>query len=160
MIQSYEKLSEMELIASLKLEQDKKALKKIQNILYQNKKYIIDKLITYLKNELNLYFFSYKIIDLDNNLADILVKNDSIIFKKNIEGKDYLNFYAEELIDSRIFDNENEIIIIDMNSDDYLLNLGYLCDSLSYNYLSYSETIKDKLSTFVNYVINKNIYKK
>ena len=71
-----------------------------------------------------------------------------------------MSFNAEELIDSRMFDNEDEIIITDLNSDENLLNLGYLCDSLSYNYLSYSKAIKDTLSTFVDYVINKNIYKK
>lgn len=160
MIQSYKKLLEMESVASLKLEQDRKALKKIQNILYQNKNYIIDKLIIYLKNELNLDYFSYKVIDLDNNIADILVKKDSSIFKENIEEKDYLNFNAEELIDKRFFDNEDEIIITDLNFDENLLNLGYLCDSLNYNNLSYSDEIKDKLATFVNYVITKNINNK
>ena len=77
----------------------------------------------------------------------------------NIKGKEFLNFNAEELIDSRMFDNEDEIIITDLNFDENLLNLGYLCDSLSYNFLSYSDAIKDKLSIFVNYVINKNIYR-
>ena len=59
-----------------------------------------------------------------------------------------------------MFDNNDEIIIIDLNFNEKILNLSYLCDSLTYNYLSYSEQIKDKLSTFINYVINKNIYKK
>lgn len=160
MIQSYQKILEMESVASLKLEQDRKALDKIRKILYQEKDFIIDRLITYLKRELDIDYYKYKIIDIDDNIVDILVKKDSQIFRDNIEGKEFLNFNAEELIDSRMFDNEDEIIITDLNFDENLLNLGYLCDTLSYNYLSYSEAIKDKLSTFVNYVINKNIYKK
>lgn len=160
MIQSYQKILEMESVAALKLEQDRKALDKIRKILYQEKDFIIDKLITYLKRELEIDYYRYKIIDIDNNIVDILLKKDSKIFKDNIDGKEFLNFNAEELIDSRMFDNEDEIIITDLNSDENLLNLGYLCDSLSYNYLSYSKAIKDTLSTFVDYVINKNIYKK
>lgn len=160
MIQSYQKVLEMESVASLKLEQDKKALDKIRKILYQDKDFIIDRLITYLKGELNIDYYKYKIVDIDYNVVDVIVKKDSKIFKENIESKEFLNFNAEELIDSRIFDNDDEIIIVDMNFDENLLNLGYLCDSLNYNFLSYSDTIKDKLSTFVNYVINKNIYKK
>lgn len=160
MIQSYQKILEMESVAALKLEQDRKALDKIRKILYQEKKFIIDKLIIYLKRELCINYYKYKIIDIDDNIVDILVKDDSQIFRNNIDGKEFLNFNAEELIDSRMFDNEDEIIITDLNFDENLLNLGYLCDSLNYNYLSYSEEIKNKLSTFINYVINKNIYKK
>ena len=160
MIQSYQKILEMESVALLKLEQDRKALDKIRKILYQEKDFILDRLITYLKRELDIDYYKYKIIDIDDNIVDILVKKDSQIFRDNIDGKEFLNFNAEELIDSRMFDNEDEIIITDLNFDENLLNLGYLCDSLSYNYLSYSEVIKDKLSTFVDYVINKNIYKK
>ncbi len=160
MIQSYKKAIEMESIASLKLEQDKDALEKIRKILYQDKDFIIDRLIIYLKRELNIDYFKYKIVDIDNNIADILVKKDSKIFKDHIEGKEYLNFNVEELIDKRMFDNADEIIITDLNFDEKLLNLGYICDSLNYNFLSYSQDVKDKLSTFINYVINKNIYKK
>lgn len=160
MIQSYQELLKMESVASLKLEQDRKALNKIRKILYQEKDFIIDKLITYLKIELDIDYYKYKIIDLDNNIADILVKKDSQIFRDNIDEKDFLNFNAEELIDSRMFDNKDEIIIVDLNSEENLLNLSYLCDSLNYNYLSYSEAIKDKLSTFINYVINKSINNK
>ena len=160
MIQSYKKVLEMESVASLKLEQDRKALDKIRKILYQEKDFIIDRLITYLKRELDIDYYKYKIVDIDGNVADLIVKKDSKIFKENIEDKEFLNFNAEELIDNRMFDNEDEIILTDLNFDENLLNLGYLCDSLSYNFLSYSDTIKDKLSTFVDYVINKNIYKK
>ena len=160
MIQAYKKVIEMESIASLKLEQDRKALEKIRKILYQDKNFLIDRLIIYLKRELDIEYFKYKIVDIDNNIADILVKKDSKIFKENIEGKDFVKFNVEELIDSRMFDNADEIILIDFNFDENLLNLGYICDALNYNYLSYSNIIKDKLSTFINYVINKNIYKK
>lgn len=160
MIQSYQKIIEMESIATLKLEQDRKALEKVREVLYQNKDFILDKLITYLKRELNTNYFRYKITDIDGNIADIIVKENSPMFSKYVEGKEELNFNVEELIDKRMFNNYDEIIIVDLNFDQNLLNLGYLCDSLSYNYLSYSEEIKDKLSTFVNYVINKNIYKK
>ena len=113
-----------------------------------------------LKREFNIDYYKYKIKDIDNNIADILVKSDSKIFKQKIEGKEYLDFNVEELIDSRLFDNEDEIIIIDINFDENLLDLGYICDSLNYNFLSYSDTIRDRLSTFINYVINKKIYKK
>ena len=137
MIQSYQKILEMESVALLKLEQDRQVLDKIRKILYQEKNFIIDRLITYLKRELDIDYFKYKIIDIDDNIVDILVKKDSKIFKNNIKGKKILNFNAEELIDSRMFDNEDEIIITDLNFDENTLNLGYLCDSLNYNYLSY-----------------------
>ena len=47
MVGSYKKVLEMESVASLKLEQDRKALEKIRKILYQEKSYIINKLIIY-----------------------------------------------------------------------------------------------------------------
>jgi len=160
MIESYKKILEMESVASLKLEQDRKALDKIRKILYQEKSFIIDKLIIFLKRELDIDYYKYTIVDIDNNVADIIVKKDSKIFKETIEGKEFLNFNAEELIDRRMFDNKDEIIITDFNFDENILNLGYLCDSLNYNYISYSDLIKDKLSLFINYIINKNICKK
>lgn len=160
MIQSYQKILEMECVAELKLEQDKKALDKIRKILYQEKDFIIDRLILYLKRELNIEYFKYTIVDVDNNIADILVRKDSEIFKDSIEDKELIEFNAEELLDIRMFDNKNEIIILDLNFDEKLLNLAYICDSLNYNFLSYSDEIKDKLSIFIDYVINKNIYKK
>ncbi|MCI9000526.1 MAG: hypothetical protein HFJ26_06440 [Clostridia bacterium] len=159
MIQAYQKILEMESIAELKLEQDRMALEKIRKILYQQKYFILDRLTIYLKRELDIQYFFYKIIDIDGNLADILVKEDSRIFEENIQGKELIEFNVEELIDSRMFDNKDEIIIVDLNFEENLLNLSYLCDSLNYNFLSYSDEIKDKLTTFINYVINKNIYK-
>ena len=159
-MESYKKMLEMESVAESKLEEDKKNLEEIRKVLYQDKNFILDKLVIYLKREFNIDYYKYKIKDIDNNIADILVKSDSKIFKQKIEGKEYLDFNVEELIDSRLFDNEDEIIIIDINFDENLLDLGYICDSLNYNFLSYSDTIRDKLSTFVNYAINKKIYKK
>ncbi len=159
MIESYQKILEMESVVALKLEQDRRALNKIQNILYQEKDFILDKLIKYLKRELDNDYFQYKIVDIDENVVDLIVKKDSVIFKENIENKNFLNFNAEELIDSRLFNNKDEIIIVDYNFDQNLINLGYLCDSLNYNYLSYSNEIKEKLSSFIEYVINRKFCK-
>lgn len=122
---------------------------------YPEKDFIIDRLIKYLKNELNLEYFRYKVSDIDGNTADILVKKDSTIFKDKIENQKYIKFNVEELIDKRMFSNDDEIIIIDINFDEGLINLEYLCDSLNYNYLSYSNDIKEKLSIFSSYVIRK-----
>ena len=123
--------------------------------LYQEKNFIMDKLIAYLKKQLNIEYFKYKVIDFDDNIADILVKKDSEIFKKYIEEKEFVNFNVEELIDSRMFKNDDEIIIVNLNFDDKILDLGYFCESLNYNYLSYSDLIKENLATFIDYVINK-----
>ena len=160
MIQSYQKVLKMESVASLKLEKDRKALEKLRTILYQEKDFIIDRLIIFLKRELDIDYFRYKIIDIDDNIFDILVKKDSKIFKEHIDAKDYLSFNAECLIDSRKFDNKNEVIIINFSFDEETLNLGYLCDTLSYEHLSYSKEIIDRLTTFIEYVINKKILKK
>lgn len=122
---------------------------------YPEKDFIIDRLIKYLKNELNFDYFRYKVSDIDGNTADILVKRDSTIFKDKIENQKYIKFNVEELIDKRMFSNDDEIIIIDINFDEGLINLEYLCDSLNYNYLSYSNDIKEKLSIFSSYVIRK-----
>ena len=119
------------------------------------KDFIIDRLIKYLKNELNFDYFRYKVSDIDGNMADIIVKKNSEIFKNNIENQQYIKFNVEELIDKRMFSNDDEIIIIDINFDEGLINLEYLCDSLNYNYLSYSNDIKEKLSIFSSYVIRK-----
>ena len=160
MIQTYKKLLEMESVALLKFEMDRKALEKIRKVMYQDKDFIINKLIKYLKNELEIEYFKYKIIDVEGNVADILVKQNSKIFEQNIYEKEALYFNVEELIDSRIYDNKDEIIIVDLNFEEKFINLGYICDSLEYKYLSYEKEIKEKLSTFVCYVINKNMSKK
>ena len=122
---------------------------------YPEKDFIIDRLIKYLKKELNFDYFRYKVSDIDGNTADIIVKKDSEIFKNNIENQQYIKFNLEDLIDKRMFDNDDEIIIIDINFDEGIINLEYLCDSLNYNYLSYSNDIKEKLSIFSSYAIRK-----
>ena len=88
-MESYKKMLEMESVAESKLEDDKRTLEEIRKVLYQDKNFILDKLIIYLRRELNIDYYKYKIIDIDNNVADILVKSDSKIFKQNIEGKEY-----------------------------------------------------------------------
>ena len=117
-----------------------------------------------MKIELNKDYFKYKIIDINNNIADILVSQDSEIFKNLIQGNDFFEFNIEDLIDNKIFNNQEEIIIIDLNFEDKKINLGYLCDSLNYKNLSYSERLKNSLTSFIDFVINKkinnNIYKK
>ncbi len=160
MVKSYKKILEMESIALLKLEQDQKALNKIRKTLYQNRKFITKKLIIYLQRELNINYKEYKIVDIEGNIADILVKDNSKIFKETIEKEEILDFNVEELINNKSFNNQDEILIIDLNSDESQINLGYLCDSLNYHFLSYSNEIKNTLITFVDYVINRNIYNK
>lgn len=145
MIQAYKELLNMKSV-------DKN---KVGKILYQDKEYIVNKLIAYLKKELNIEYFQHEIIDLNGNKAIVLIKENSKMFKEKIEQKEFLNFHVEELIDKRMFENKNEVIILDINSEKKLLDLEYMCESLEYNYLSYSEEIKNELSNFVNYVLNK-----
>ena len=152
MVKSYQKILDMESMIMLRLEQNRKKLDNIRQILYHEKDSIINTLIKYLKIELNKDYFKYKIIDINNNIADILVSQDSEIFKNLIQGN------------NKIFNNQEEIIIIDLNFEDKKINLGYLCDSLNYKNLSYSERLKNSLTSFIDFVINKkinnNIYKK
>ena len=129
----------------------------MRKALHQEKQLVTTVLIKYLKHELNQEYFKYRVMDIDNNIADILVNKNSNIFKKYIAEKDFVTFNLESLIDNRMFKNEDEIIITDMNFDDKQINLGYLCDSLNYNNLSYSETLKDKLSVFLDFAIKRSI---
>ena len=122
---------------------------------YENKQYLIEKLIIYLKKELNYEYTNYTIKDMNDNTADILVKKDSKIFNEYIKGKEYINFEIEELIDKRRFDNEYEIIIINYNFENGI-NLEYIQNTLKYNYLTYSKKVKEKLETFINYIFEKN----
>ena len=155
MVKSYQKILDMESMIMLRLEQNRKKLDNIRQILYHEKDSIINTLIKYLKIEL---------IDINNNIADILVSQDSEIFKNLIQENDFFEFNIEDLIDNKIFNNQEEIIIIDLNFEDKKINLGYLCDSLNYKNLSYSERLKNALTYFIDLVINKkinnNIYKK
>ena len=77
---------------------------------YPEKDFIIDRLIKYLKNELNFDYFRYKVSDIDGNTADIIVKKNSEIFKNNIENQQYIKFNVEELIDKRMFSNDDEAV--------------------------------------------------
>ena len=81
MVKSYQKILDMESMIMLRLEQNRKKLDNIRQILYHEKDSIINTLIKYLKIELNKDYFKYKIIDINNNIADILVSQDSEIFK-------------------------------------------------------------------------------
>lgn len=125
--------------------------------MFKDKEYILNKLVEYLNDELKSEYFRYKVIDLHGNKADLIVKKDSDIFKENIENEEYINFNIEELVDSRIFDNKDKVIITDINTTDEVIDLEYLKSSLSYTFLSYSENLKFMLSNFVKYVIEKNI---
>lgn len=122
---------------------------------YENKQYLIEKLIIYLKKELNYEYTNYNIKDMNENIADILVKKDSKIFNEYIKGKEYINFEIEELIDKRRFDNEDEILIINYNFENGI-NLEYIQNTLKYNYLTYSKKVKEKLEIFINYIFEKN----
>ena len=157
MIQSYKKILEIESFLVLKMEEDKKRLSKLRKALHQEKQLVTTVLIKYLQHELNQEYIKYRVMDIDNNIADILVNKNSNIFKKYIAEKDFVAFNLESLIDNRMFKNKDEIIITDMNFDDQQINLGYLCDSLNYNNLSYSETLKDKLSVFLDFTIKRSI---
>lgn len=158
MMKEYKKLIEMETEAILKYEKYKKELEELKNILYIDKKYIVKKLIEYLRIVLNEQFSFYRIIDYDYNVADILVKKNSNIFKSKIKDFEFVSFYVEDLINNKKFNNKDEIIILDISYDENLLNLKYLCDSLEYKNLSYSEDITNILNTFVGYILRKKIY--
>ncbi len=154
---TYKKILEMESVVLLKLQQDKKALEKIRKKLYWDKSFIVGKLIQYLEKDLGVKYYHYEIIDEDYNFIDLLVKEDSDIFKKEINGNDFLNYNIENLINKKYTNNTDEIIIIGINSENNYLNLQYLCDSLSYKFLSYSDNLKEKLNTFTEYVLSKNM---
>ena len=156
MIESYEKLIKMKSIVSSRIEENQKILEKIEKSLYVEKDFFIEKLVLYLNMEMNREYYRYKIKDKDNNIANILIKRNSDIFKEYIENNKKINFNIEELIDSTKFNNENEIIILSLN-DEENININYICETLEFENLSYSEKLKDKLSQFVDYIINKNI---
>lgn len=154
MIESYKKVLEMKLAATNDLKED---MNQIDKILYDEKNFIIKKLIAYLKQELHADYTQYTIEDYDGNRVELLAKKDSKLFQKEIADHEYLECNAEELIDSRLVDNTDEIIIVELDSESALIDLSYLCESLEYNYLSYSTELKEKLSIFMEYVISKKI---
>ena len=160
MMNAYQKLLEMESVTLLKLEQDQKALNRINKILHQDKNFILNKLIIYLNRELDTKYYKYQVVDIDGNIADILVEKNSQIFEEQIKKQECLEFCVEDLIDRRMFKNSKEIIIVGINLDKDLINLAYLYDCLNYRFISYSSDVKDKIFKFVDYVITKEIYKK
>ena len=157
MIKSYKRLLDMESVATLKLEQDRLVLENLRKVLIQNKRFIVDKLTRYLKNELNLEYKFYVIVDQDGNYADILVSRSSNLFERFKAVSDSLEFTVECFLNKKMFNNKDEIIILDVNSDNNNINLEYLCDSLNYKNLSYSDERVARLSFFLDYVINKQI---
>lgn len=154
---TYKRILEMELIVLLKLQQDKKALEKIRKKFYWDKSFIIEKLIKYLEKDLGIKYFHYEIVDQDYNFIDLLVKEDSNIYVKEIKDNEFMDYNVENLIDRKYKNNSDEIIIIGINSNDSYLDLQYLCNSLNYKSLSYSQEIKERLKIFTEYVLNKEI---
>lgn len=145
---------------NLKSELDKiqEQLNELENIIYQDKMFIIDLLIEHLKATTNNDYFWYKSIDIDSNVTDILVKENSELFEKHFKENTTLDFNIERLLDKTLFNNKDDIILLDMNFADNLLDIGYLADSLEYESLSYSENLKNTLSDFIDYIISNNIY--
>ena len=135
----------MESIVLLKLQQDKKELEKIRKKFYWDKSFIIEKLIKYLEKDLGIKYFHYEIVDQDYNFIDLLVKEDSNIYVKEIKDNEFMDYNVENLIDRKYKNNSDEIIIIGINSNDNYLDLQYLCNSLNYKSLSYSQEIKERL---------------
>ena len=154
---TYKRILEMESIVLLKLQQDKKALEKIRKKFYWDKSFIIEKLIKDLEKDLGIKYFHYEIVDQDYNFIDLLVKEDSNIYVKEIKDNEFMDYNVENLIDRKYKNNSDEIIIIGINSNDSYLDLQYLCNSLNYKSLSYSQEIKERLKIFTEYVLNKEI---
>ena len=154
---TYKRILEMESIVLLKLQQDKKALEKIRKKFYWDRSFIIEKLIKYLEKDLGIKYFHYEIVDQDYNFIDLLVKEDSNIYVKEIKDNEFMDYNVENLIDRKYKNNSDEIIIIGINSNDSYLDLQYLCNSLNYKSLSYSQEIKERLKIFTEYVLNKEI---
>ena len=82
------------------------------------------------------------VIDLMRRSYTIDVGTVSVTDELMVESSHKVNIMADKLIK-------------DINFDEGLINLEYLCDSLNYNYLSYSNDVKEKLSIFISYVIKK-----
>ena len=158
MSNEYIKLIEKGNNLKLELDKIKDQLNEIENIIYQDKIFFIDLLIEYLKTTTNNDYFWYKSIDIDSNVTDILVKENSELFEKHFKENTQLDFNIERLLDKNLFSTQDDIILLDMNFDDNLLDIGYLADSLEYESLSYSDNLKNTLSDFIDYIISNNIY--
>lgn len=158
MSNEYIKLIEKGNNLKLELDKIKDQLNEIENIIYQDKIFFIDLLIEHLKTTTNNDYFWYKSIDIDSNVTDILVKENSELFEKHFKENTQLDFNIERLLDKNLFSTQDDIILLDMNFDDNLLDIGYLADSLEYESLSYSDNLKNTLSDFIDYIISNNIY--
>ena len=157
MLDSYKSISNILKVLKSEEAENKDELMKVQAVVFQEKDFFVNKLISFFKEQIDLDYSYYKVNDINGNSAHILVRQASRIFQKNIEGKDKIQFEVEELIDSRMFDNTNEIIILDMNFDENFINLGYMCRTFDYAYLSYSDSFKKMLEAFVDYILSRNV---
>lgn len=146
-------------IVELQIEERNQKIEQIKKVLIDKKEYVVNAIISRINMKMGLNFFYYKIQDIDGNIVDILVNEDSIIYKEYIEKKDILNFNAELLLDNRMFNNEEQIILLDINSTDEYINLEYLCNSLNYKNLSYSKRIIELLDDEIDDILSKKIIK-
>ena len=147
----------MESIALLKMKQDQQALDKVHRVMFQKKDLMIQALIQYLREQRSDEYEHFVVQDADGNVADILALKGSQLFQTEVSTKDYLEYNIENIIDKRMFDNEKDIIILDITGAGEYLNLGYLCESLDYPYVTYSKELKETLERFVEYVLEKEM---
>ncbi|MEG1142080.1 MAG: hypothetical protein RSE41_06510, partial [Clostridia bacterium] len=91
------------------------------------------------------------------NIVDILVKENSDIYIKYILNKEILNINAEMLLDNRMFTNTDQIILLDLNSNEKYINMEYLCNSLNYSNLSYSKNLQEILVYQIDNILTKKI---
>ncbi|MEG1363035.1 MAG: hypothetical protein RSC92_01125 [Clostridia bacterium] len=144
-------------IIELQIEEKNKKLKQIKQVLLEDKLYFVNTIINALKLQLNLKFFFYKVQDIDGNIVDILVKENSDIYIKYILNKEILNINAEMLLDNRMFTNTDQIILLDLNSNEKYINMEYLCNSLNYSNLSYSKNLQEILVYQIDNILTKKI---
>ena len=157
MLDSYKSVSNIIKVLKSEVSENKDELMKMQAVLFQDKDFFVNKIQSFLKEQIDLDYNFYTVNDINGNRAHLLVRQASKIFEKYIDGKEIIEFDIEELIDSRMFDNTNEIIILDLNFDDNLINLEYMCKTFEYYYLSYSDSFKKRLEAFIDYILSRNI---
>lgn len=88
MIESYKKVLETKLAATNDLNGK---MNQIDKILYDDKNFIIKKLIAYLKQELHADYTQYTIEDYDGNRVELLAKKIVNYFKKKLQITSTLN---------------------------------------------------------------------
>ena len=143
MLDSYKSVSNIIKVLKSEVSENKDELMKMQAVLFQDKDFFVNKIQSFLKEQIDLDYNFYTVNDINGNRAHLLVRQASKIFEKYIDGKEIIEFDIEELIDSRMFDNTNEIIILDLNFDDNLINL--------------SDSFKKRLEAFIDYILSRNI---